>query len=385
MRVRPGLRVLQVIYQDPVTYPPTVNAARVLAAAGAQVLCLGYRRGPAPELARTPGVRFRYLNEGQTEALPGLLRRAANVRAMRREVKREIETFRPDLVIAYDHGAGWGVAPFLRGRNFKAVLHLHDLLNVSITRFTSSDGWMWAEMMRSAGDFDLIVVPEEQRASYLRDSWGMRQVPRVASNSPPRRQPVRNDELRRRIDSSRPPAMLAAVVGNMGLYTETVRGVASTRSEWHLALVGCGHGPSVTHMLEEAHRLGIRDRFHVFPYTSYDTVRLWLQGCDAGLGFYPSTTTNVNWQTMGAASVKIQEYMAAGIPSIAASRATFATLARETGAIALLKEETAQAIAAALDHLEPGSDEHSRLATAAIDAHLHPLLEDLGLMNSPRS
>jgi glycosyltransferase involved in cell wall biosynthesis len=388
MRVRPGLRVLQVIYQDPVTYPPTINAARVLAAAGAEVLCLGYRRGPSVEMDSSASARIRYLNAGLPVSLPAILKRVGNVVNLRRETRREIERFRPDLVIAYDHGAGWGVAPFLRDRRFKAVLHLHDLLNVSVTRFTSSDGWMWAEMMRCATQFDLVVVPEAQRARYLREEWGMQVLPRIAANSPPCGHPARNDELRRRLVPSNPPGLLAVIVGNMGLYTETVRGVAAARGRWHLALVGCGHGPSISQVLDEARALRIEDRIHVFPYTSYDTVRTWLRGCDVGVGLYPSTSSNVNWRTMGSASVKVQEYMAAGLPSIVCSRETFANLARDCGALELLETETAESIAAALDRLEPGGEHHLRLARAALDAHLdrfnceaqlQPILEELGL------
>jgi glycosyltransferase involved in cell wall biosynthesis len=388
MRVRPGLRVLQVIYQDPVTYPPTLNAARLLAQAGAEVVCLGYRRDSDENVALPQSVRIRYLNAHPS--LPGILKKIANVSSLRSETRSEIAGFRPDLVIAYDWWGGWGVLPCLGQGSYKVVLHMHDLLNEGASRFSSSDDWMWAQVTRNIQRFDMLVVPEKQRADYLRDRARIFKPARIAANSPPRHRPVRNDLLKRVIAAraGRMPGMLAVVVGNMGLYMEMVRGLAATRSDWHLALIGCGHGPSVKLVVEEARRLGIEDRLHVFPYTNYDTVQSWLPGCDVGIGLYPSSSANVNWQTMGSASVKVQEYMAAGIPSIVCSRQTFSTLAADTGALELLESETPQAMTAALDRLEPGGAHHTRLARAAELAHLdrfncefqlQPVLDELGL------
>jgi glycosyltransferase involved in cell wall biosynthesis len=388
MRVRTGLRVLQVIYQDPVTYPPTLNAARLLARAGAEVVCLGYRRDSEENVALPESVRIRYLNA--SPRLPGIVKKVANVLSLRSETRTEIARLRPDLVIAYDWWGGWGVLPCLGQGSQKVVLHMHDLLNEGASRLSSSDDWMWAQVARNIQRFDLLVVPEKQRADYLRDKAGVSRPARIAANSPPRRRPARNELLKQVIaaKAGRLPDMLAVVIGNMGLYMEMVRGLAATRSEWHLALIGCGHGPSVRQVLDEARRLGIENRVHVFPYTNYDTVQSWLPGCDVGIGFYPSSSTNVNWQTMGSASVKVQEYMAAGIPSIVCSRRTFAALAEDSGALELLESETPQAIASALDRLEPGSAHHGQLARAAELAHLdrfncesqlQPIIDELGL------
>lgn len=390
MRVRPGLRVLQVIYQDPVTYPPTINAARLLAAAGAEVLCLGFRREFDESLPLPASARIQYLNEARAGPFPGLLGRLANVIDLRRGPRREAKRFRPDLVIAYDHGAAWGVLPLLGTGDWKTVLHLHDLLSTSVTRFGSSDGWMWARMTDAIGRFDCVVVPEPMRADYLRDRWRVAVPISVVANSPPRGRPSRNELLKSQIRarSGADPKLLAVAVGNMGRYLEAIRGLAAARAEWHLALVGCGHAASVAAMMGEAAALGIVHRLHVFPYTNYDTVRAWLPGCDVGLAFYPSTTSNVNWQTMGSASVKVQEYLAAGVPSIVCSRKAFAALTAETGALEVIESETPEAIAAALDRLVPGGELHAERARRAVEAHLsrfnyeaqiQPLLDAVGL------
>lgn len=387
---QPSFRVLQVIYQDPTTYPPTFNTARILGRMGADVLCLGFRRGSFPGVDLPPSVRIRYLNAEASDGLPGALSKLANVLKLRLQCGREIRRLRPDLVIAYDHWGGWGVLPFVGRGGPKAILHLHDVLDRDVERTTFSDRWMWRKVTGGLARFDIVVVPEKQRAEYLRKAYGIERPISVVANSPLLGRHARNDALRKSIESASGsrPELLAVIVGNVGLLGEAVKAVADARSRWHLAIIGSSQGALLESVMQQARRLGVSERIHVIAYTSYDTVRSWLPGCDVGLCVHSSSSSNVNWRLAGGASVKVQEYMGAGIPSIVSPADSFADLARETGALALLAEETAEAIRAALDELEPGSARHAAMSQAAAAAHettynyeaqLLPVLKVLGL------
>ena len=389
VNLRAGLRVLQVIYQDPVTYPPTLNAARVLSAAGARVQCLGYRRVDVGTLSLPASAEIVYQDVAFTSRLPSPLRKVADLLQFRRETRARIKAFDPDLVIAYDHWGAWAVLPYIRRKRFKVVLHLLDLIDRSVGRFASSHGWMWAEMVSAIDRFDLLVFPDQTRAAYFRDAWPRGSVPAIiAANSPARQARPGRDDALRKIIGTRPGDFVAVVIGNMGLHGEAVRALSQARGRWHLAIIGAGHEPTTRAVTAEAAELGLADRIHVIPYTNYDLLKSWLPGCDVGLSLYPAAWPNVNWQLVGGASVKVQEYMAAGLPSIVCSRKAFETLAAETGALSLLEAETAQAIAAALDAVEPGTEMHARLSSAATRAHegrynceaqLQPVLNQLGL------
>jgi glycosyltransferase involved in cell wall biosynthesis len=393
---RSAIRVLQVMYQDPVTYPPVLNAAAVIAEAGGAVLCLGFRRSGAegPELPRC--VSTKYIDA--PSMVPEALRGAANLASLRLNTARAVKAFRPHAVIAYDWWGGWAVLPMMRRRNFMVALHMLDLLNEGRSRLSSSDDWIWAAVRERIDRFDTIVAPERQRAEYLRDAWHIQSEVLLCANSPRRSAPARNQTLRRILAerSGATLSRLAIVLGNMGMYDELIEGVAKAKAPWDVAIVGCGHRPSVERIRRRSLELGIAKRVHIFEYTPYATVQEWLRSCDLGIALYPSDSPNVNWRTMGNASVKVQEYMAAGLPSLVCSRHTFEALGRETGALEVLDEETPASIAAALDRLEPGSERHSILATNAYRAHaeryntedqIRPFLERIapGLFQTART
>jgi hypothetical protein len=367
LRVRPGLRILQVIYYDPVNYPPTLNAARVLAEAGAEVLCLGYDRGTSAPLPLPRNARIKYLNPTSPGWPRTTLQNWREVLAFAVSIRREIRDFQPDLVIGYDH---WGAACLLPAnpRSWPPkIVHLHDIVDEGATSITTTDGLVWAAAKRNLHKFPLVVVPEIARARFLRERCQVAANYAVVGNSPKRCLPVRNDLLRQRLGLKRGP--LAVVVGMMTLGAETVQAMARARGQWHLAVIGCRNDDWLNAMRQEARRSNLTDRLHILPYTDYDTVRTWLPGCDLGLAFY-ARSPNPNWNFMGAASVKIQEYMAAGIPSLVGMRDSLGQLADDTGALHVIEQDTESAILAGLDRLEPGSEYSNQLSAAAVTAHL---------------
>lgn len=367
LRVRPGLRVLQAIYQDPVNYPPTLNALRCLAAAGAEVLCIGFDRDLGKHLPLPTGARIQYLNARSPGSAKNTLDHLGSALLFYRAVQRAISTFRADLVIGYDH---WGALALLplpgRARELRMV-HLHDILDDDAVPVLSTEGLVWALVKRQLSSFPVVGVPAEERAQYLRER--LRRVPRltVVENAPPLTSPSRNALLRTRLGISAEEP-LAVVVGQMTLGAETVRALAQTRARWHLAVIGCRNPGWINDMEREARQHRLTDRLHLVPYTDYDTVRRWLPGCDLGLCFY-ARSTNPNWNHMGSSSVKIQEYMAAGLPSLVGMRDSMGGFASRTGGMELIETDSADAIRAGLDKLEPHSPRWRALSAAALAAH----------------
>jgi hypothetical protein len=386
LRVQPGLRVLQVIDADPMAYPPTINAARVLAGSGAHVRCIGGMRGQRPLLAMPDRVSVEYLVYGSWEKGLRKLHWAAGRFRFRAQIAQIVRDWQPHLVIAYDTGAGWAVLPLL-GRT-RTVLHIHDNENANAQSWRSVRTWQWHSLKRRAVEFTMRVVPDAERAAHLRDEWGVQGAFQVVGNVPPRRAPVRNHVLRDLLEI--PDASpLAVVVGNMGLFSATAKALARTRLPWHLAVIGAGDQTAVVRMRQVAAEAGVASRIHVFSHTSYDVVRTWLLGCDVGLALHPSDSRTINWQRIGTGSVKVMEYTAAGLPSIVCSRAAFSQLAAQSGALEVIDREDEEGIAAALDRLEPGSQPWQERAQAAVEAHLgrynmeaqlSPLLQSLGVL-----
>jgi hypothetical protein len=368
-------------------YPPTINAARLLAHLGAQVLCIGGVDIAAPPLAMVPGARIEYASYGTQQGRLARLGWAVGRHAFRHAVMAACRGFGPDLVVAYDVGAGWAVLPLL-GSTTTTVMHVHD--NPSPEQFSwhSVRGWQWRAVMSHAHRFAAWVVPDAQRAQHLNQAWGIPVQAKVVANVPPLTKPQRNRLLRDRLGLGSSTAPLAVVVGNIGLLPELVAAMAGARAPWQLAVIGAGDAALVDRALRVAEQLGIRPRIHVIGYTSYDVMRSWLPGCDVGLALYPSDANSVNWRLMGSGSVKVMEYVAAQVPAIVCSKRAFATLAAETGALHVLEAETVDAIRSALDRLEPHTEYWQRLADAARAAHvsrfnlegeLGAFLRDLGL------
>lgn len=363
-----GKRVLQVIYQDPARYPPTLNTGRVLANAGHEVLCLGLRRGLGVRLTSTPRLHLAYLDAFRKSPRsrfagvwePALLRIATNLVA---------RAWRPDLIVAYDHLGLWATIGTLSG--FPVVFHILDLVPDSLLAASWRLHSAVAAAQRAVPACRLLVFPDRHRAAYFYDRFGCNVPSVVVANAPLRAIPQRNDKLKDILAarSGERPEFLAVCVGKMGMYRETIEAVANS-PRWHVAFIGMDTPESEAHLREFAAHRGAGTRTHFLPYTPYDVVREWLQGADAGLAFYPRESTLINWRLPGTASVKLLEYLAAGIPGIVCPTPDYVALAKEThGAITTLSDETPAAIESTLAAFAENREDYLARVAAARAAH----------------
>jgi glycosyltransferase involved in cell wall biosynthesis len=310
----------------------------------------------------------------------------------RQSLLREVAAFEPHVIVAYDQGAAWATLELLRSERSKVVLHIHDNANRHDQSWYSVRAMQWRAVMRASDRFDARVVPELERAHDLWTSWQARGDFQVVANAPLRRINRRNSLLRLKLGIPQ-EAPIAVSIGNIGLLTDVTTALTFTRLKWHFVSIGEADQRALAAARTRASELGISARVHILPYASYDSVCEWLHGCDVGLALYPKTNTSINWRSAGTASVKLMEYMAAGLPTVTTQQKSLLRLNDDINALHFLTAETPQAVASALDQLEPNSERWRRVAAAARSAHetrfnmeaqLAPLIRGLGMAESSR-
>lgn len=387
------VKILQVIYYDPANYPPTLNAMRVLARAGAEVSCLGFYRGKSyvPELPAS--ARIEYLNEppgGWKNTFSGLVLEPL---AFRRSVERAVERLRPDFVLAYDHWGMWASARIVR--RVPVVYHIHDTVEPSDFSPFGRQRYITVETERAARHCVAVVLPDEGRAELFASRVPQTARIHVVANAPPRRSPAKGGGLRPLMAAADGsiPERIAVLVGNMGSARESVRALARAAERWHYAVVGSTDRRGLEAMREEAEAGGFSDRLRIFPYRPYDEIAPLLAGADLGFGFYSQVGRHSsNWRLMGTGSVKVMEYLASGVPAIVSPRSAFARFGATTEGLRIVDEETAEEFRKAIDELDPSGPEWARRSRAASRDHLRlynletqmaPLLDLFGLPRFP--
>lgn len=359
-------RIAQVSWYDPAHFPPIINTARTLSASGHQVICLGVNRGNPTPIRPSANVEFRYLNDSPGEYAKTLTGRLGEAVGFRRDVRHELRQLQPDLIIAYDHWGLWAADGVFAERG--TVYHILDILDRRRTGWLSRERWISLAADRAIARCRLLVTPERRRLGYLKTRMDIRVPSAAIANVPLRRSGIRDTQFKRLIAdrSGVHPEFLIVVVGNMGMYSETIEAVAQLDERWHLAVIGCGSAADKLQMQRDAARHRVDRRCHFFEYTPYDTVSEWLQSCDVGLALYPNR--GVNWHHVGTSSVKAMEYMAAAVPTLVLHGSGFDDLIAE-GAVSPLSAPTTEALAAAIRALDPGSAEWRRASADAFAAH----------------
>lgn len=295
-------------YNDPDTYPPIVNAIRVLAEAGFKIDLLGRETGRKwgviyPESVRI--VRVDSKSSGSWREFFGYLRQC-------------YAAVQPDLGFLWGHDMHGLLAARLAGWRYHrpVVYQCHEYLSRSEWLPFGSRMTRVFEQ-RFARTSALVVAPDRDRATAMHRELALANMPLVAANAPrwtPRRT---SDRLRTTLlQAGKVWEKIVFRQGRIGpghAIENTVRSIPKWQNpKWGFAVMGVVDEPFRAQLLALARSLGVAQQFHILPPVGYDQVADFTAGADVGHGFYePINFTNTHYTT---SSNKLMEYMAAGLP-----------------------------------------------------------------------
>lgn len=345
-------------YNDPDTYPPIVNAVRILAEAGFQIDLLGRETGRKwgvayPESTRI--VRVDSRAKGSWREFFGYLRHCYG-------------EARPDSAFFWGHDMHGLMAARLLGWRYRrpVVYQCHEYISRNERLLLGSRMAREFEQ-RFARTASFVIAPDQDRATLMRRELILSDAPVVAANAP--RWSPRRDSDRLQVALCQSGKVWDKIVFRQGrigpghAIENTVRSIPRWQnSKWGFAVMGVVDEPFQTQVLALARSLGVERQFHILPPVGYDQVAEFTAGADVGHGLYePINFTNTHYTT---SSNKIMEYMAAGLPLLVSDTQRLRELVAQCRCGVTVNEGVPDEIAQAVNQLL-ASDVESRLAGEA--------------------
>jgi glycosyltransferase involved in cell wall biosynthesis len=316
-------------YANPDYYPLTYNLARLLASHGYEVsLCC---RADRPTNLADYGEHVEVHRIGKPRTgLLGPLEFALFLLACFRIALR----VRPSLLIGYDlHGL---IAVGLIGRVLRKPFfyHLYDLF-VPEEGIGALAGILKRFERTLSCKADALIISSESKAEYfLRESKLQRNV-LVVANAPPLQQRVPSDLLKARLRErgfeARYVVYYHGSIGPGKGHVPVIRSIPYWPEGAAFVLLGIIYDPSFyTQMMREAEALGVQDRVHYFGVVPFTELYPYTRSADVGL-FVPETEATIHLYS-GTAVVKLNDYMACGVPFVVSRIDALCALASGTGA-----------------------------------------------------
>jgi len=348
------VKVALVAFDDPYLLPPTMNAAKALAAQGWQVEVHGIRwRTRVAQQDPSPGVTVRL----HGEVGPGIAHYVAYARFFAQCVVAAARR-RHDWIYAYDLMAAPVGQAMARAAGARWVYHGHDVPSLSrglrlIRALPRS--------LRAARRADLVVFPQAERARLFALEAGLETSPRIVFNCPPR------DWL----DGAEGDAEVAAfqrrwprfVVyqGGLGRSLGTAALIESLPywpPDVGLVLVGDHTRPEASALRRE----NPNDRVLWRGAVSYHQLPAITRAASLGVLITPCPDDNLNLLHLAGASNKVFEYLAAGLPVLVPDTPGFQALIEKPRHGELCHDASPEALGAQISRLL--SDEKAAQAMA---------------------
>lgn len=346
------MRFLLATYHDPANYPPTINSARTLAGFGHRVWLVGFYRGMHRDFRSSPNVTVRMLNSAPGSYPGRATQKVRDLITHRRSLEELCRTEQIEALIVYDDHSLWAARPLLR--RVRTVYHVHDMATPGRERMLGRLDYLLHHRARSSlGSLAAVVMPEAGRLELAQTAWKLTVPTLVVPNAARLTVLERHDALVRLVEGRsgvRPEAVvvMAGGGGAVHMLDESIASLRHLPPSCHLVLIGCGSDSVTARLRELAERIGVGDRTHFVPYIAYDDLRVLLPSATVGLALYRRGGVDANKLHPSTASVKLMEYLAAGLPIVVNDTAGFRALAARTGGMVLAASETAEGIAAAI-------------------------------------
>jgi glycosyltransferase involved in cell wall biosynthesis len=334
-----------IFYNNPDTYPPIVNAARLFARNGwrLQLIC------------RDNGERWgvEYPNEVQLDRFGSGQR--GSWRQYLHFARHCIAATDPDTDVIIGHDMHGLLPAYLAGARFRApvIYHCHDFAADDQKLPMGATTVRWAER-RIARHVEAVVVPDRERAQVVFDQLNLQKQPLVVANAPLRTYQPRTERLTSSLRSKFPNFTKVVLrQGRIG-YGHAIEATIRSLQFWDdrnalFVLIGPGDHRYLESLFALAQRERVQNRFHILPAVSYDTIFEFTVGATVGHALYEPIHINNEWITT--ASNKLMEYMSAGIPVLVSKTPSMTSFIDRHQCGVAAREQDPRDIAAAVNRL----------------------------------
>ena len=316
MNITERKNIALVIYADPFHFPPTINAANILAEQGFNVYLIGYDNSDNWSQHLDPKVIPKSLGPVKTGFL-SLVQYIRSIIFLRKFLKAN----NIEWVIGYDAKSVLPVYLAAWKRKTKWIYHQHDFWELPV-------GWwqkfLWSSERKLAKHADFVSFPQLQRAEYFQQVAGLPTLPIIIFNGPRKQwldEGCCEDEilsgLRKKFK------FLLIYQGGWSTHFKLERlfdAIKVAPDDIGLVMLGEEREQGLrNHYVEYLESHGIRERVYLAEkYIPYEKLTGFTKFCDAAIGKLTGDDDQAPFNDrylIGAAN-KITEYIACGLPVI---------------------------------------------------------------------
>jgi glycosyltransferase involved in cell wall biosynthesis len=337
-----------IILSDPDYYPPTINAANILAERGHEVRLIGIRYPLAQRQKLHPSIRRTDYGSHRTG-----LRNVLQYFSIYCRYFFRMGSNRPDWIIAYD---SMSVGPVRMAAGFfkvRWVFHNHDLL-------INPAGWyklIGTIERRWAKRATIVSFPQEDRAKGFMEIAGLRSFPQIVYNGPRKSwseiKLEAHPALKRWVSEGK---FIVLYQGQFSKYFNLhvlIKSFSLTSDKTVLCFIGRELEPGLIaeyQQIIKSHNL--EDRVKILSSVPYDEVPSVTGVCHLGvakLGMNKNIPFNDYYLT--GASNKVSEYLAFGLPVLMADTEVNREFYTKHGMAVFANGDSFEDVASAIDNL----------------------------------
>jgi glycosyltransferase involved in cell wall biosynthesis len=315
------LMILRAAVED---YPPTIHQANILAENGLEVGLLdnNYERFAAHQPVLNAKIRRHSIRgwDSLQDAPQQVWQRLLNFRRFAGAVSKALRDLNPPVVLAYDSNAFYFLGPGKRWpAHRKTVVHFHELPEMK-TDFSHGARRDVQFAIANARDAHAVIFPEPNRAAAFSKAGRLTRQPQIVFNCPRRLDVLPDNRLAKALaERGMAKARVVLYQGLIGR-NQSLHMVIQSMPGWPadtcFVLIGPGDSSTIAGFKQLSAEVGVADRVVVLPPVSSAEILAFTVGAHIGLSLYEAIGDNQRF----AASNKLMEYMAAGIPQITSVR-----------------------------------------------------------------
>ena len=356
--------LLIAIYANPDVYPPTINAARILAR-DFNVRLISRNSDESAldwqdlEIERVgPAVSVNELLAG------GALAKARGFLCYLGALRRAIAESRPKVIYAYDPIAF--AAAMLTRPVAPVIFHCHDAPSIEELPARSLQSWLIRYAIKQTREAALVVFPEGNRAAYWLNAAGDDRAPSVVPNGaaldffPPC-----DWSALAEVRWAGRRALYLSAMGPANSQFEAVDAAAG--SKWTLELAGRASRDFMLYLEQRVYERRASDRVRIHGRVDDQLRMRLLREAAVGLALYKPVS--INWDYSASATNKLFECAAASLPVVVPERHSYREFLADEQWVAFADVDDPRSIAKAIDSLLTDRDRYFELSRAARAAH----------------
>lgn len=389
-------RIGMLLYANPDRFPPTANAAHLLAQEhDVTILC---RDVDTPSLSWPDSVEILRLGDPSStreRMSANWMAKIAEYRNYVRSIRDYVREKRPALLYAYEPH-GYVAALRARGNAPIPVLyHRHELEALDQLTLRSFQTWIYRTARRRSNEASFMVFPEAQRAAlYAREVPSAPEAcivpnfPRLQMFPPFN---LDRDELLRRWE--RRELVYRGALGAANGNLEHVRCLRVARSHPVLRFLGDGPEEFLVELKTLIDVEAVAERVSLDGFVPYERANALTRQASVGLALYQTNDANLTYSVT--ATNKLYEYAACGLPVIVPNTAAYRDYLKDETWVLYADPAAPASIADAIDQVFSDRDRYAAMCLAARDAFetrynyeavFQPVLEKiLALSGAPSS